>query len=327
MMHRLSSPWPAVACAFLCACGGATASPGGANADPTDAGSTDAASDADGSSDAGAPADAARQDDGSDVDASFPMGVDAIAPPPVPVCDNCADQSLFCNPATMTCVQCLTDDNCGGFSTVVCLPNHTCGCNADSACNGGDLRGARCLPGVSHCGCTSNADCARLPSTYATCASTGVCGCTTDADCASTGDKCDHATGACEECVVDTDCTDPNNRVCSSTIHTCLPCRASRDCAQNGDGPTCAGFGRLETDIGDCSCAADAECASRAGGPHCQIQNNWGKCGCASAAECSSSSYGHACVNPYMDGWLQCGCNADGDCPAGLRCIGYQCQP
>jgi hypothetical protein len=251
-------------------------------------------------------------------------------------CQNCGDQELVCDLASGTCVHCVSDQDCGAdFANpnpnAVCLPDHTCGCNADSQC-AGQFEGLRCIPSLERCGCDSDADC--FTSGFLTCAPNHQCGCSSNQDCVAETSAatiprplCDPSDGACVQCITDADCTDPNNRVCDPTIRFCLPCRTSADCAQNASGPVCGDLGALETGIGNCYCNTDTDCVGRAGGPHCVNNGSpFNKCGCATSADCSGSPDGSRCVNPYLDDWLQCGCGSTADCPTGKTCVQYTCQ-
>lgn len=135
------------------------------------------------------------------------------------------------------CVQCIQDQGCATFGgrAPACLPDETCGCNANSQCTG-QGPGTQCLLDAGVCGCATSADCPdpRLP----------VCN-------ASSPDG-----ARCVECLSDADCTDPDARACSGNF--CLPCVTSMDCATNGSGPTCI--------VGEvtCGCSVDADCAGRA---------------------------------------------------------------
>ena len=245
-------------------------------------------------------------------------------------CANCADQSLVCDVSSGQCVQCVADDECTFLDpNDVCLPDHTCGCTADTQCAGRTV-GTRCVATLQQCGCDSPADCPTPGDT--TCAPNHHCGCGSNTDCSGDAGApgygvCDTATGQCVQCVTDSDCTDPNNRVCDPTTNSCLPCRTSADCAQNIDGPVCGDLGQYTAGIGSCGCLVASDCAGHAGGPRCVPNGSpYDKCGCQTAADCAGDVDGHACVNPYNDGWLQCGCMTTTDCPTGKTCMGTMCQ-
>jgi hypothetical protein len=254
-------------------------------------------------------------------------GPDALSDPPYG-CD-CGEEGLVCAPEGGGCVECTTDDEChgtftGGNPNAVCLPSNTCGCTADSQC-AGQGAGVRCV--ANQCGCDTAADCPVAPA----CAPNHVCGCSTNADCADGGvyaaTVCDVSNGSCVQCVTDSDCVAPNATVCDPSLSVCVPCRTSTDCASNGDGPTCGDLGQYTPGYGMCGCTTDSDCTSRGGGPHCVSNGSpYDKCGCTSASECATSSYGHACTNPFNDGWLQCGCTTSADCPSGKSCVEAICQ-
>jgi hypothetical protein len=106
-----------------------------------------------------------------------------------------------------------------------------------------------------------------------------------------------------------------------------VACRTSTDCAKNGDGPTCGDLGQYSPGYGSCGCTTDSDCAGRGGGPHCVSNGSpYDKCGCASAAECATSPYGHACTDPFNEGWMQCGCATNGDCASGKSCVEEICR-
>jgi hypothetical protein len=246
-------------------------------------------------------------------------------------CDECGDESLVCDVEAGTCVQCVIANNCTYLGPgLICLPDHSCGCNADTQC-AGQVEGTRCV--ASQCGCETSADCPLAID--GTCAPNHRCGCGSNADCAAPDGGvpaldegvCDTATGLCVQCVTDADCTDPNNKVCDPSTHLCLPCRVDADCVNNTDGPICGDLGQYSLGYGMCGCLVDTDCSGHAGGPDCVSNGSpYDKCGCQTAADCASDTDGHACVNPYSDGWMQCGCQTTGDCPAGKSCEDLLCQ-
>jgi hypothetical protein len=135
--------------------------------------------------------------------------------------------------------------------------------------------------------------------------STGAAGaCSRDSDCRLSTLHCDTVSGACVACIDDSQCTDPNLRICDSALNSCVQCGVDGDCAI---GQEC------EPTTHHCvsSCADGGSCPASA--PHC----TGGYClGCTTNGDCATSAAGNVCDTATG----QCvACTSDAQCPSQLR--------
>jgi hypothetical protein len=146
--------------------------------------------------------------------------------------------------------------------------------------------------------------------------------CVEDADCGE-GGTCESSAHECfvGECKTNADCDDG---FCKLPGNYCVECLDDTACKTSAYGAACD----LEANF--CGCAADADCAGAAQGPHCVV----GACGCNSDAECLSPNAKHCVqVGDATDPFAFCAeCGTDADCvgnPHGAHCEAdfFACTP
>ena len=156
----------------------------------------------------------------------------------------CAGQKL-CDGNSGSCVECLTDVNCG--ENEYCTADLECtakleagplGCTKDTACLSGEC---------------SNIDPANPDFTVT------ICACTADSQC---DNVCDEATGFCEDCTSDDDCADTeycsDANACLSKLAVGSVCKDSSECANgNCAEPTCQS---LPIALKFCLCTQNLDC-------------------------------------------------------------------
>jgi hypothetical protein len=147
--------------------------------------------------------------------------------------DDCGLESLHCDLASASCVECLNDAHCAPLGLTRCDGAiHRCvecgvdfDCPAEGAC---DPASRRCLQR-----CREDVDCAADEG----CASTrGVCyECDDDDECerSLTGSHCVRESGLCVVCERDEDCA---GLYCDPVTRNCVECRHAADC---GAGRVC----------------------------------------------------------------------------------------
>jgi hypothetical protein len=138
------------------------------------------------------------------------------------ICGSCPTPRPVCHEKTQTCVQCTAQDSsaCVDDTPVCNAETFECvGCTANSDCT--TPTAARCDTETNECtGCETATDCDGITGLPACNAGTCV-QCTNDANC--DGKSCNTNTfdctttdvgslETCDECVVDSECGDPNNR-------------------------------------------------------------------------------------------------------------------
>ncbi len=270
-------------CVIAAAC--STASPPhGHDAGVFDAGDWDA-----GRVDAGS--DAGMTDGGVRVSCSVPADCSDVLAAPV------------CDPASKTCVECLTDSQCP--ASEVC--GHDMFCRGTKPC----ATSEDCEPIYSCGGGTCNLDPGR---------------CQADGDCKSPSEpRCDSQTLTCVQCVVSADCgdgqycaadacqacseDDPNHCGTPSSVPGCAVC---------SDGTTCSN--------GSCVCTSDASCGD---GQYCS-EGACHPCSSTDADHCGTTTSPPGCMvcmgltPTCSDG--TCFCASDADCGPGRYCSGGACQ-
>lgn len=138
----------------------------------------------------------------------------------------------------------------------------------------------------------------------------GGCGPEVSADCQSLGAVCDPSSGACVECLSNSDCALFSDApTCNTASETCVQCMSAADCTY--DSPGCGD--------GLCGgCNADTDCPN---GQTCNgaSTDGPGSCVCAGNSNCGGDA--PVCI-PFLDGGTSiCGCSQDADCPGG------SCEP
>lgn len=187
----------------------------------------------------------------------------------------CARDGKACNAlcdSDLGCVECTGDGDCGAAAPF-CVTGHCEECAGPGDCGTAQA----CYPEKNECepACGANADC----------------------NDEGKANLCDLDTGACVECIDDTNC--PGDKpICSPHHGTCGRCASNGDCGAAA--PIC------DLDDGEChECLVDAHCVDGGlcdGGKHC-------KAGCNDDGDCPSQK-------PFCAADFQCReCIADGDCP------------
>jgi hypothetical protein len=261
---------------------------------------------------------------------------------------DCAPSSQVCDTDAGACVQCLDDTQCSQ-PTPVCLAgfqqaNRCVQCVLPSQC-------PDTSPGCAfyQCGtCGGDTDC---PTNIPLCNDQNQCiaSCVLSdggTSCATGG--CDTTTGFCVECVVDSNCTQPDAPYCATDIDAgeyCVQCFNPNQCPTSSPGCGPFGCGSCWTDV-DCPatapfCSGDYQCVIPCdGGTTCATgacDTDAGYCvQCVDDSDCQEPDasycatdlgYGNYCVQcvassdcgdagPCNSGYLTCGsCYADSDCP------------
>jgi MYXO-CTERM domain-containing protein len=218
-----------------------------------------------------------------------------------------------CDVAVGSCVQCLSDAQCGG-NTPVCSSNvcvacqndfggavPACGLSTRPACQGPAGAGS-----FTQCSKTYESQCA-LPTP--TClGSVGTCGCNNDLECggAAAGLICVGAvcTPGCRPGAAGDKCPDPANQTCQvvagdigKCIVGCVP----------GDGKCMPPIGACDPVSNNCvQCVLDGDCAA---GKLCSAQNTCVECTPTDKSNCKIDEKGDECKASG-----QCGCIFDNDC-------------
>src|SRR5579883_1236035 len=174
----------------------------------------------------------------------YPTGFECTGPVPI------------CNPATGTCVQCVTDAQCSGttqssFYTNTAVSTPFC-----------DTETGQCAQ------CLSDAQCQR-PTPYC---GAGTCQPCLPSSCAGATPYCNGSTGACEPCTSTPQCAVSSSNhtlVCDAATGTCMPCTSSAEC--ENPAPVC------DAASGQCApCTHDADCGGAT--PLCLIGGACGRC-------------------------------------------------
>ena len=209
----------------------------------------------------------------------------------------CTGATPVCNPATSTCVGCLTNANCGG-ATPICDTTTalTCrACNSNSDC-GGAPSTPICdkLAGSANLGtcvaCVADGNCpVRCNLTSNTCTQ-----CLTNGDCSGDAPIC--KVGKCSACAGDSDCTAGNP---ATTTPACEVWGACGQCSATNASKCTGGTAECDTPTGTCvHCEFNTDCAGNT--PVCNTTSDAGlihTCGpCAGNADCANNPSGPACV-------------------------------
>ncbi len=135
-------------------------------------------------------------------------------------CDSaCGGQTPICDVATDTCVQCLTNNECGNGvcdtntkSCVECLGDQDC---TDGVClDGATTADNACVE------CRGNGECSTAEASL--CSAANECApCAADADCSHLQDLGQCVAGTCRECTTDTENADCGGSVCDPASFTC----------------------------------------------------------------------------------------------------------
>jgi hypothetical protein len=150
-------------------------------------------------------------------------------------CGGCTGDTPVCDEENLTCVQCLTNDNCDAMSPVCDEENNVCVCNTDADCNTPEL--ARCNTAEQTCEpCQADSQCdgiEGLPATDNVCDDGTCVDCTpeTEADTCDGMVSCNALTNTCtdtrigslfvcDECVADSECGDGSE---PSNDYRCIP--------------------------------------------------------------------------------------------------------
>jgi hypothetical protein len=224
------------------------------------------------------------------------------------------------------CVSCFSDSDCGGQFNPYCTSDVDAGndcvmCVQPSQC---PSTSPGCNSLYFQCGsCSLPSDC---PSNLPVCQGTCVASCVlSDGGTSCASGLCDTQSGACVQCLSDSDCQSPTPYCadagnycvgclsvdqcpsatpgCNSSSLSCGSCALSSDCPASvpvcqfgscelscaSGGADCSDHGLVcESDSGVCSnCTVDSQCAGNDAGYHCGA---YGYCGCQTAADCPAPS-------------------------------------
>ena len=155
-----------------------------------------------------------------------------------------------CSSAAGECVPCSTSNQCAQFpSTPVCNAGGCVECVADSDCLTSEA--AQCSGSNTCITCTDSSQCAHFSSTpfcndpgvsgvcvqcfidsncptpaAAHCSSNTCTTCTSNSQCThlSSTPLCNAESGACVQCLTNSDCTSSETPLCSASSNTCVPC-------------------------------------------------------------------------------------------------------
>ena len=248
--------------------------------------------------------------------------------------------SGVCDPASNTCVACLTHAQCGGDTPACDTSTKTCvACVADEQCGLGV-----CNPANNTCvGCLASSDCSGdspVCDTFAkacvTCLSGEGCG---------NGELCDTANDRCVQCLGDSDC---GQGVCDTALGTCVACLDNTDCGaqvcKTGatsdlnacvdcvDNSTCTDAAASTcnasnacqacSDVGDCSHIAGRTAYCEAGVClGCKLESEADDCTVNNVSTfCDGAT--NTCSNVVAGNAGTCAtCTANTDCAAGFRCV------
>lgn len=185
---------------------------------------------------------------------------------------NCPTDAPICDATRKQCSECSGNANCGVAKPACNLQNGQCEvCLVDSDCKAANY--ACGSDHTCHALCTSNTDCASNQNNFV-----------------GNGPLCNLDTGACVECLLGTDCTDPLQPVCGENF-TCTACTlGGTDCPAAT--PTCVtyqGVGQGNRNQTHCvACQTNAECTNTAL-PTCNTTT--GLCvACQTNAECTNAA-------------------------------------
>ncbi len=200
------------------------------------------------------------------------VGCHHRSPPAV----TCSAPTPIRDPSTNTCVACLSDTDCTDVTAAHCNAGQCVQCTANSQCGVG---------AVCNATWTCQLDC-RVD----------------DGGCPASAPICAAATGACVQCVGDSECTDAGSLVhCVSGA--CAECASAADCPAFN--PGCS--------VGFCgACGFDTDCPA---GQSCSVHT--AQCECPSSSACGSGA--PVCVGNGGDGGF-CGCRIRSDCGGGSAC-------
>jgi Regulator of chromosome condensation (RCC1) repeat len=192
----------------------------------------------------------------------------AITPACLPIgaCAECTVQNStaclntttpMCDPATNTCVACITDEDCVGTPTPVCD-------DATKSCRE----------------CATDADC---PDGTPACQTSGICGecsITNLTLCAAPLSVCEPASGTCVNCITDADCTDSDAPNCDTGVNLCRECLTDDHCTLAR--PVCDSSGTCS------SCQSDADCPATQ--PACTSSGSCEQCSPENTTLCTGDA-------------------------------------
>lgn len=193
---------------------------------------------------------------------------------------------------SLGCVDCLSDSDCGARS---CVQGRCEDCAVSTDCGAGQA----CFPGSFTCetACTGNADCDNGNANICETNSGACVECLTDTDCPQDNPICDPVRKECGECAADIDCpqTDP---VCDLQNGECRECLVDDHCPS---GTLCGTDHKCHN-----ACTTDVDCTNPER-PVCNLDNN--DCvQCLDNTDCSG-------LTPICDNEKKCvECVAAADC-------------
>ncbi|MBK6688457.1 MAG: hypothetical protein IPG45_28545 [Deltaproteobacteria bacterium] len=198
----------------------------------------------------------------------------------------------------------------GGYCSAVCTNTP---CPADAVCVAVDGAPDLCF---DECGrnsdCRPGYGCVDAPPS-AICFPQNPVLCRLDVDCTSAGrPRCDKPTGACVECLADSDCT--GGDLCSGSV--CIGRRPNGSaCSDGGDclGQSCQPKAYAPDGYCTQNCASDLDCTA---GGHCGV---YGECqaDCTNATDCRP---GYGCLDGDGDFLLECRATGTGTGTVGASC-------
>ena len=217
--------------------------------------------------------------------------------------DNCSGNpgKTLCDTDNNQCVECLDDGQCASSGRVCDLETHSCvECREDAQCLASPDAARRpiCNPDTKLCvGCLNDLQCTTGEASRCNVVEHQCTGCTSSTQCEG-GAECNTSTGACVECVVNSDCADVEGRpFCESTQGRCVECLLTNQCLSD----TAA---RCETTVGSPSrytcvgCVDETDCGGKPNVPGlCDAAR--GVCvDCLGPAECVENGVsGSRCQN------------------------------
>jgi hypothetical protein len=195
-------------------------------------------------------------------------GGEAGAGGSAPCADACKESTPVCDPASNTCVQCLTGTDCKDSAKPACnAATHTCvECTKSTDC--ADAAKPACDTATNRCVvCVGNADCKDAAKPFCDKAGAQCVACLKQADCTSaTASAC--SAGVCTACTTDAECSNIAGKgVCDAG--TCVQCTGTKfvACGQDSGTPlVCDSLKRTCTtskqqSAGLCqTCVSDAQC-------------------------------------------------------------------
>jgi len=167
-----------------------------------------------------------------------------------------------CDPTAKVCGPCQSPSDCTTFSaSFLTLCDTTTGCYQCDTSNPCTVAGETCDAGICKPSCgTTQSICD--PYTYLPqCGTSGYCDPCDDAFCQLSSKVC-LKDGSCQECLVDSDCTDPTQSQCSGNV--CVPCNSDTQCAHITNSNTCdSGVCAQCATSDDCGDLSNARCVSQ----------------------------------------------------------------